>query len=227
MVAVPAHQHENTSFAPEQAPLAVRAIPLPAWKRAFDFAAAGSVFVFLAPIMAVVGLITLVLLGRPILYRQRRGGLGGSSFEIIKFRTMTNDVDEDGNLLPDDERRHAWGNFLRKSSLDELPALLNILRGDMSVVGPRPLMAKYLERYDARQARRHSVTPGLTGLAQTRGRNALAWEDRFELDLEYVESRSIRTDARILVDTVRIVLTREGADGNDHCTEFLGTTASR
>lgn len=164
------------------------------------------------------------MLGNPVLYRQERGGLGGSTFEIVKFRTMTNATDADGNLLPDDERRHRWGNFLRRTSLDELPTLLNIVRGEMSVVGPRPLMATYLDRYSARESQRHRVTPGLTGMAQTQGRNLLDWSDRFELDLEYIEQRSMRTDLRILRDTVSIVLSREGADGNDHCTEFQGLT---
>ena len=225
MVAVPTHPTEGDSSRRGANPKAVEAIPLPAWKRTFDVLAAGSVFVLLSPVMLGTALVSLILMGRPILYRQQRGGLGGSRFEITKFRTMTNEVDDEGQLLPDEQRRHRWGNFLRKTSLDELPALLNILSGDMSVVGPRPLMAKYLDRYDSEQAKRHCVTPGLTGLAQTRGRNVLAWEDRFELDLLYVESRSISTDARILVDTVRIVLTGEGADGNDHCTEFQGTLA--
>lgn len=202
----------------------VPAIPLPWWKRSFDIVVSGGALVVLSPVIAVVAVISAIVMGRPVLYRQARGGLGGSTFEIVKFRTMTNACDEDGNLLPDDQRRSRWGNFLRKSSLDELPTLINIVRGDMSIVGPRPLMAKYLDRYSHREAHRHSVTPGLTGLAQTRGRNILSWEDKFELDLEYVQIRSVATDIKILKDTVMIVITGEGADGNDHGFEFMGSS---
>ena len=196
---------------------------MPLWKRSFDLAVAGPVFIVALPVMAVIGVISLVVLGRPLLYRQARGGLGGERFEIVKFRTMTDTTDDRGELLPDEQRRSRWGNFLRRSSLDELPTLLNIVRGDMSIVGPRPLMARYLDRYSPVEALRHRVTPGLTGLAQTRGRNTLAWSERFALDLEYVRTRSVATDLRILADTVSIVLSRQGADGNDHCTEFMGT----
>lgn len=197
--------------------------PLPTWKRAFDLVVAGSALIVFAPIILVVTIVNLLIMGRPLLYRQARGGLGATTFEILKFRTMINAFDANGRLLSDDERRHPWGDFLRQSSLDELPALINILRGDMSIVGPRPLMARYLDRYNEHEAQRHCVTPGLTGLAQTRGRNTLSWADRFELDLEYARTRSIGTDLRIILDTVKIVLTREGADGNDHCTEFFGS----
>ncbi len=203
----------------------VEAIPLPWWKRGFDLAVAGSVFLATVPVMIAVAAVSRVVFGSPILYRQERGGLGGTVFEIIKFRTMTNATDATGELLPDEERRNGWGNFLRRTSLDELPTLLNIIRGEMSIVGPRPLMAIYLERYSARERQRHRVTPGLTGLAQTRGRNTLDWSERFELDLAYIDRRSVRTDLRILWDTISIVVTREGADGNDHCVEFLGSSA--
>lgn len=198
--------------------------PLPLWKRTFDVLVAGSVLIIATPVLMTVAIATLLVMGRPLLYRQARGGLGGSVFEILKFRTMSNDCDVHGVLLPDEERRHRWGNFLRRTSLDELPALLNIVRGDMSIVGPRPLMAKYLDRYSPDELVRHQVTPGLTGLAQTKGRNTLSWAERFELDLEYVRTRSLRADLRILVDTVKIVVSGEGADGNDHCTEFLGSS---
>lgn len=215
---------EENRGAPDQTPHRVNAIALPWWKRSFDFVIAGSLLLLASPVIVVIGAVSRIMLGNPVLYRQERGGLGGSTFEIVKFRTMTNATDADGNLLPDDERRHRWGNFLRRTSLDELPTLLNIVRGEMSVVGPRPLMATYLDRYSARESQRHRVTPGLTGMAQTQGRNLLDWSDRFELDLEYIEQRSMRTDLRILRDTVSIVLSREGADGNDHCTEFQGLT---
>lgn len=175
-----------------------------------------------APLAVVIAGLSAVLIGRPVLYRQDRGGVGGSTFEIVKFRTMTDERGVDGDLLPDEFRRHPWGTFLRKSSLDELPTLLNVIRGDMSIVGPRPLMAKYLPRYSNEASFRHCVTPGLTGLAQTQGRNELGWSEKFELDLEYVASRSVKTDLRILRDTVLIVLRRTGADGVEHTTEFTG-----
>lgn len=200
----------------------VSRLPLPFWKRGIDVLFAGSAMVALAPIALLVGVVSVLVLGRPVLFRQARGGHGGVRFEILKFRTMTDAMDSDGHLLPDDERRSRWGNFLRKTSLDEIPTLLNILRGEMTLVGPRPLMAKYLDLYSPLQAHRHCVTPGLTGLAQTRGRNTLTWEQKFDLDLEYVETRSLPVDLRILRDTFVIVLSRKGADGNDHTTEFVG-----
>jgi lipopolysaccharide/colanic/teichoic acid biosynthesis glycosyltransferase len=207
----------------DDAPGRVPVIPLPAWKRAFDLAVAGSLLIVAGPVMAVVATISRIVLGPGVLYRQARGGLGGAPFDIVKFRTMTNGRDADGNLLPDDQRRSRWGNLLRKTSLDELPALVNIARGEMSIVGPRPLMARYLTRYNEVEARRHCVTPGLTGLAQTQGRNTLTWQEKFALDLEYVETRSLVVDLRILRDTVTAVLSAEGADGNDHTGEFFGT----
>ena len=204
----------------------VVAKPLPRWKRAFDIAIAGSALLVLAPIGLTVAGIVALTMGRPVLFRQPRAGLGGEIFDIVKFRTMSNACDADGNLLPDEERRTRLGNLLRKTSLDELPTLLNIVRGEMSLVGPRPLMARYLDRYTPQQAQRHQVTPGLTGLAQTRGRNMLSWEDKFSLDLEYVRTRSLATDLTILKDTIAIVVTGAGADGNDHTTEFFGSPSS-
>ena len=201
----------------------VPALPLPLWKRAFDILIAGTALVLLAPVGLVVAMVVALRMGRPILFRQERAGLGGRTFEIIKFRTMTDGRHENGDLLPDEERRHWVGNLLRKTSLDELPTLLNIVRGEMSLVGPRPLMARYLDRYSPQQALRHRVTPGLTGLAQTRGRNTLTWEEKFDLDLEYVRTRSLATDFAILKDTFSIVVLGTGADGNDHTTEFFGT----
>lgn len=201
----------------------VPVIALPLWKRSFDLMVAGALLLVTWPVMLTVGLISRIVLGPGIFYRQARGGLGGVPFDIVKFRTMTNGVDAEGNLLPDEQRRSRWGNLLRKTSLDELPALMNIVKGEMSVVGPRPLMARYLDRYNEHEARRHCVTPGLTGLAQTQGRNTLTWQEKFELDLHYVETRSMRTDLTILRDTVKAVLSAEGADGNDHTGEFFGT----
>lgn len=196
---------------------------LPWWKRSLDILVAGGALLVLSPIALLVAALVALAMGRPVLYRQTRAGLGGELFDIIKFRTMSNACDADGNLLPDEERRSRIGNLLRKSSLDELPTLWNIVRGDMSLVGPRPLLARYLDRYTPEQAQRHLVTPGLTGLAQTRGRNTLSWEDKFELDLEYVRTRSLATDLIILKDTVAIVIAGTGADGNDHTTEFFGS----
>jgi lipopolysaccharide/colanic/teichoic acid biosynthesis glycosyltransferase len=208
---------------PACAPPVVPVKPLPLWKRAFDLAVAGSLLVVVSPVALLVAAANLAVMGRPLLYRQARGGLGGSTFEILKFRTMLSPFNDEGRPLSDEERRVPWGNVMRRTSLDEIPTLINILKGDMSIVGPRPLLARYLDRYDERQARRHCVTPGVTGLAQTKGRNKLDWSERFELDLEYVETRSVATDLAILLDTVKVVLSRDGADGYDHCTEFKGS----
>jgi lipopolysaccharide/colanic/teichoic acid biosynthesis glycosyltransferase len=202
---------------------AVVPLALPWWKRGLDIVVAGGALLMLAPVTVIVAAFVALIMGRPVLYRQSRAGLGGELFDIIKFRTMSNACDADGNLLPDEERRSRVGNILRKTSLDELPTLWNIVKGDMSLVGPRPLLARYLDRYTPEQAQRHRVTPGLTGLAQTRGRNTLSWEDKFELDLEYVRTRSLTTDLIILKDTVAVVIAGTGADGNDHTTEFFGT----
>ena len=199
--------------------------PTPRWKRLTDVVVAAVALVVAAPVLTVVAGAIALTLGRPVLFRQRRGGHGGAEFSILKFRTMTEATDAAGTLLPDAQRRHWLGDLLRRTSLDELPTLWNILRGDMSIVGPRPLFAKYLGRYDDRQARRHEVVPGLTGLAQVRGRNALTWDEKFELDLYYVEHRSPVLDLRIVLETVRAVFTGEGADGAELTEEFRGTSA--
>lgn len=196
--------------------------PNPVWKRAMDVLVALGLLVPIAPIAAVVALLIKTKLGSPILFRQLRGGHGGETFELLKFRTMSVELDDHGDLLPDALRRSAFGDKLRSASLDELPSLWNLFRGDISLVGPRPLMAKYLDRYSPRQAQRHRVQPGITGLAQVQGRNKLSWDEKFELDLEYVESRSIMLDIRILWRTVQAVFGGEGADGIDHTVEFLG-----
>lgn len=178
-------------------------------KRAFDIVVAGTVLVVSAPLMATLAIVVGLRLGRPILFRQERPGQNGQVFELIKFRTMLNPDSERG-IVTNDQRMTRLGSRLRDWSLDELPSLWNILRGDMSLVGPRPLLVEYLTRYSAEQARRHEVRPGLTGLAQVNGRNALDWTARFELDVRYVDHRSWRLDARILVQTIRKVLQREG-----------------
>lgn len=181
-----------------------------------DIAVSGAILIGSAPILlpAMVGV--RVLLGSPVLFRQARPGLNGELFELVKLRTMTDKRDADGTLLPDEQRIHWFGDFLRKSSIDELPSMLNILRGQMSLVGPRPLLPQYLERYSDEQARRHDVRPGLTGLAQVSGRNLLDWGTRMELDVEYVDTQSVKLDLAILWKTFGSVLNRTGiyaADG--------------
>ena len=194
-------------------------------KRLFDIVVSGVALVGLSPLLAVVGVLVRIRLGSPVLFRQRRPGQGGEPFVLCKFRTMTDERGADGAPLPDERRLTRLGRFLRGSSLDELPELLNVLRGDMSLVGPRPLLMEYLERYDAHQARRHEVRPGLTGLAQVSGRNASTWEQRFDLDVWYVDHRSLLLDLRILGRTVRAVVRRDGISADGHATMpvFAGT----
>jgi sugar transferase EpsL len=185
-------------------------------KRLIDVAAAISMLVFSAPAMAATAALVYIDVGRPLLFRQERSGLGGRIFQLLKFRTMKNAVDARGRPLPDDERLTAIGRFLRASSLDELPQLINVLRGDMSLVGPRPLLVEYLTRYSPEQARRHEVKPGITGLAQIEGRNALTWPEKFKLDVYYVDHQSLALDLKILARTVAAVVRHEGivtADG--------------
>lgn len=178
-------------------------------KRAFDITASGLALVALAPVLAVTGAYVAVKLGRPVLFRQERPGRYCELFELLKFRTMLN-VDETNDVVTDDQRMTRIGSKLRALSIDELPSLINIFRGDMSFVGPRPLLVQYLPLYSANQARRHDVRPGLTGLAQVNGRNALNWSRRFELDIEYVDRRSWWLDVKILIQTVDKVFRREG-----------------
>jgi sugar transferase EpsL len=177
------------------------------------------------PVFLVTAGAVAVTLGRPVLFRQARPGRGGRVFEMLKFRTMTEDRDAGGELLPDADRLTRFGRWLRASSLDELPELINVLKGDMSLVGPRPLMVRYLPRYTAEQARRHQVPPGITGWAQINGRNAISWEEKFRLDVWYVDHRSLRLDLQILALTVWKVVSRHGisADGEATMPEFRGT----
>ena len=177
-----------------------------------------------APALAVVAALVRLRLGTPVFFRQTRPGLGGRPFELVKFRSMTNERAPDGTRLPDAARLTPFGRWMRATSLDELPELLNVLRGDMSLVGPRPLLVEYLGRYSERHRRRHEVRPGITGLAQVSGRNALRWPDKFDLDVEYVERCSLGLDLVILWRTVRAVLRREGVDAADDVTmpEFTG-----
>jgi lipopolysaccharide/colanic/teichoic acid biosynthesis glycosyltransferase len=199
----------------------------PRIKRGLDLIAAAAGGLVLLPLLAVITLLVRVLLGSPVLFRQVRPGLHGRPFELVKFRTMTDAVDAHGNPLDDTLRLTRFGRFLRSSSLDELPELWNVLRGDMSLVGPRPLLMEYLSLYTAEQARRHEVRPGITGLAQVSGRNALGWEDRFSLDVWYVDHHSFAVDAGILFRTLKKVFVREGISQDGHVTmsKFGGSSS--
>jgi sugar transferase EpsL len=179
-------------------------------KRLIDVAAAISALAFGAPVIAATAVLVYIDVGRPLLFRQARPGLGGRIFELLKFRTMKDAVDAAGRPLPDDERLSAIGRFVRACSLDELPQMINVLRGEMSLVGPRPLLVEYLPRYSPRQARRHEVKPGITGLAQVEGRNGLTWPQKFELDVYYVDHQSLALDLKILARTVAAVIRRDG-----------------
>jgi lipopolysaccharide/colanic/teichoic acid biosynthesis glycosyltransferase len=194
-------------------------------KRVLDLSLAVPALLVLAPVGIVVGALARAKLGGPVLFRQQRPGRGDQLFELIKFRTMTSARDADGALRPDDQRLTAFGSLLRRTSLDELPTLWNVIRGEMSLVGPRPLLVQYLDRYTPYQRRRHEVAPGITGWAQINGRNALTWEEKFELDLWYVENMSLRTDLAILLRTVAQVLGQRGISAEGHATmpEFMGS----
>lgn len=194
-------------------------------KRALDVVLAGVAAVLLAPALLGLAIAVRLRIGSPIFFRQMRAGRNGVAFKIIKFRTMRDDRDATGCLLSDAERLTPFGRWLRSTSLDELPELWNVLQGDMSLVGPRPLLMAYLDRYSADQSRRHAIRPGLTGWAQVNGRNALSWEERFALDVWYVDQFSIMTDLDILCRTVVKVLRRDGISASDHATmpEFLGS----
>jgi sugar transferase EpsL len=187
-------------------------------KRLFDLLTAAVGGIALAPFAAVIAAVIRWKLGSPVLFRQQRPGLHGRPFELLKFRTMNDARGPDGELLPDEERLTGFGQVLRSSSLDELPELWNVVCGDMSLVGPRPLLMEYLPRYTPRQARRHEVRPGITGWAQVKGRNAPEWEDRLEMDVWYVENRRFLLDVRILLRTVIAVLRREGIVREGHAT---------
>ena len=194
-------------------------------KRAFDIAASTSALVLLSPVLAITAHKVKKELGSPVLFRQTRPGLHGKPFEMIKFRTMKDATDKEGNALPDSERLTEFGKKLRASSLDELPELWNVLKGDMSLVGPRPLLMEYLPLYNAEQAKRHNVRPGVTGYAQVNGRNSLSWEDKFKLDTWYVEHQSLWLDMKILLKTVKKVIIKDGisAEGEATMSKFTGT----
>lgn len=193
-------------------------------KRFFDFSIALLALFLLLPVLILVSCMILILIGRPILFVQKRPGRHGKTFNMFKFRTMTNALDASGRLLADSERMTRFGQFLRSTSLDELPELLNVLKGDMSLVGPRPLLIDYLPLYSERQSRRHEVRPGISGWAQVNGRNALSWEEKFELDVWYVENRTLWLDLKILILTVWRVIKRDGIsqDGEVTMSKFTG-----
>lgn len=193
-------------------------------KRLIDILGSSLTLLILSPLLTLIALMVWAMLGSPIIFRQERPGLHGEIFTIYKFRTMTNERDVEGNLLPDEERLTIFGSFLRSTSLDELPEIWNVLKGDMSLVGPRPLRVSYLDRYSPEQARRHDVRPGITGWAQVNGRNTTSWEERFKMDVWYVDNWSLWLDAKILLLTVWKVLVREGvsAEGNVTMYPFEG-----
>lgn len=194
-------------------------------KRLFDVVVSAALLLLLAPVLLLSGLLIRIALGSPVLFKQMRPGLHGRPFELIKFRTMRDSRDNKGALLSDEERLTAVGAWLRRSSIDELPELMNVLRGDMSLVGPRPLLMEYLPLYSERQARRHEVRPGITGWAQVNGRNNLAWEQRFEADVWYVENQSLVLDLKILFMTIARVFSRRDVAQDGHVTmeKFRGS----
>jgi lipopolysaccharide/colanic/teichoic acid biosynthesis glycosyltransferase len=187
-------------------------------KRGLDLVVTGILVVVLSPLIFVVAVLILIALGRPIFFVQTRAGLGGRPFQIRKFRTMKEGLDPEGRALSDAVRLTSFGHVIRSWSLDELPTLLNVLRGDMSMIGPRPLLMQYLPLYTPEEARRHSVRPGITGLAQVSGRNALTWEERFALDVWYVDHLGLLLDGKVLGKTLLAVLNREGVSASGHVT---------
>jgi len=194
-------------------------------KRPQDFCCALAALLVLWPVLLIVGILVRLNMGSPVIFKQARPGLNSKVFYLYKFRTMTDKKDENGELLPDDIRLTKFGKWLRSTSLDELPELINILKGDMSVVGPRPLLVRYLPRYNEHQARRHEVRPGFTGYAQVNGRNAITWERKFDLDVEYVDNISFLGDWKIIFQTVLTVLKKDGISSETSATmeEFMGT----
>lgn len=194
-------------------------------KRLLDIVLSLLAIIILSPIYIILFILVKIKLGSPVLFTQERPGLNEKIFKMYKFRTMTNETDENGHLLPDEVRLTSFGKFLRSTSLDELPELFNILKGDMSIVGPRPLLVKYLPRYNEEQRHRHDVKPGLTGLAQVNGRNAISWEDKFKYDVKYTKNVSFVNDVKIVLETALKVIKRDGISSETSVTmeEFMGT----
>ncbi|WP_242271448.1 sugar transferase [Bacillus cereus group sp. BfR-BA-01310] len=197
-------------------------------KRLFDLFVSLSLLVFLFPLIIIVAVLVRIKLGSPIIFKQQRPGLHGVPFFLYKFRTMTDEKDSEGNMLPDDVRFTRFGGFLRKYSLDELPQLFNVIKGDLSLVGPRPLLMEYLELYTEEQAKRHNVRPGITGWAQVNGRNAISWEEKFDFDVWYAKKRTFWLDMKILLLTAKKVFKSEGINQVGHVTveKFNGTKNS-
>lgn len=196
-------------------------------KRFFDFILSLVAIIILSPVFIVIALLVRIKLGSPILFKQERPGLNEKIFKMYKFRTMTSEVDGEGNLLPDEVRLTSFGQLLRSTSLDELPELFNIFKGDMSIVGPRPLLVKYLPLYNDEQKHRHDVRPGLTGLAQVNGRNAISWEDKFKYDVEYTKNVTFMNDLKIIFATILKVIKRDGISSETSVTmeEFKGNVS--
>lgn len=198
-------------------------------KRLMDFVLSLCALVALSPVLLAVAVLVRIKLGSPVIFKQKRPGLNDRIFTLYKFRTMTDARDKNGNLLPDEVRLTRFGRWLRSTSLDELPELVNILKGDMSLVGPRPLLVQYLPLYNEHQRRRHEVRPGLTGLAQVSGRNSISWEEKFDLDVQYVDSVNLAMDCKIIIRTFRSVLIREGISSRNAQTMevFTGSIKER
>ena len=196
-------------------------------KRIMDLILSLISLIVLSPVLLIIALLVRLKLGRPVIFRQERPGLNEKIFTLYKFRTMTNETDKNGELLPDSTRLTKFGGFLRSTSLDELPELLNIIKGDMSIVGPRPLLVKYLPLYNDHQRHRHDVRPGLTGWAQVNGRNAISWEEKFNLDIEYVKNVSFLLDLKIIFLTLKKVIMKEGINQSDNETmeDFKGSNS--
>ena len=190
----------------------------------FDIVILIPLFIIIIPTLGLIYLLSLLIMGLPVIFKQNRLGLNTKAFTFYKFRTMTNNKDEKGTLLPDKDRLTNFGKFLRRTSIDELPSFINVLKGDMSLVGPRPLLMEYLDRYSSDQARRHDVKPGITGLAQIKGRNTLSWEEKFKYDIHYVDNHNIFLDLKILFLTVLFVLRFKGISPNNQeiMPEFRG-----
>ena len=198
-------------------------------KRLLDIVLSGLALIVLSPVIAIVALLVRVKLGSPVIFKQERPGLNEKIFKMCKFRSMTDERDENGELLPDEDRLPPFGKKLRSTSLDELPELWNIIKGDMSIVGPRPLLPQYLTRFNSHQARRHEVRPGFTGYAQVSGRNAISWEDKFDKDVYYVDHITFFSDLKIILQTIKTVFKHEGISSGSSVTmeEFMGTPDSK
>lgn len=197
-------------------------------KRLQDFCCVFLAIIVLSPVILIIALLVRIKLGSPVIFKQERPGKKGKIFKLYKFRSMTDEKDETGNLLPDEQRLTKFGCILRSTSLDELPELINILKGDMAVVGPRPLLVKYLPRYSEHQARRHEVRPGFTGYAQVHGRNAVSWDEKFDMDIQYVDNITFLGDWKIIFQTVKTVVLRVGISSDTAATmeEFMGSAST-